>query len=297
MLGRRARVGAIAAAIVASAHTTAMAAPVAGPTTTMTKKACLQAADHGQDQRAASKLREARETFLTCAVDACPAVIRSDCARWVTELDGEIPSIVVRVTRAGSDLVGAKVSVDGVAVEAASDGKPIPLDPGTHTLVITLEGSAPVTQTLVVVTGERNRVVTVDVPSNETTTKTTTSSTTSTTKDIPAAPKSEESAHAPAWAWIAGGVGVVALGGFVFFALSGKKDISHAEDTCAPYCSDDVVNSAHRKLVIGDISLGVAVVALSIATYGFLSVPTSKSTTASVGVVNGGGVLSWRGTF
>lgn len=288
MTSMRGRSVAGAAAIVAGVHVSivAFAAP-------MTKQACLQAVDEGQDLRAASKLKGARAKLLTCAVDACPAVIRSDCARWVSELDESIPSVVVRVTRAGSDVVGAKVTIDGEEVDV-SQGKPTMLDPGKHALVVAVDGGKPIEQTLVVVTGERNRVVTVEAPSD--------SVVAPPPQPIAKPPEKpaqneHENAHAPAWAWVSGAVGVVALGGFVFFAVSGKHDISHLESTCAPYCTDDVVDAAHRKLVYGDVSLAVSIVALGVATYGFLSVPTSSASTANVGVVPGGGVITWRGAF
>lgn len=245
------------------------------------KKACLAAADEGQDLRAAGKLRDARERFLACAVDACPPVVRGDCVRWVSELDGEIPSIVLRVSRGGVDVASAKIRVDGALV--AEDGKPVRLDPGKHQVQVEADGQTH-DETLVVVTGEKNRVVTIALPPAQATTPT------------PTPAPSEPAAHAPAWAWVSASVAVVGAGGFAYFAISGTRDVHRMDDSCAPFCSDADVDAARRKLIIGDVFLGVAVVAAGVATYGFLTVPKTNAT-ATVSVLPGGAFAGLRGTF
>jgi serine/threonine protein kinase len=74
-------------------------------------------------------------------------------------------------------------------------------------------------------------------------------------------------------AFIVGGIGVVALGSFAVFGLGGKSDVSTLEKECKPNCAQSDVDSARTKLIIADISLGVGVVALGVATYMILTRP------------------------
>jgi hypothetical protein len=78
----------------------------------------------------------------------------------------------------------------------------------------------------------------------------------------------------PVAAIVLGGLGVVALGSFTYFGLTGKSDVSDLKNTCAPNCEQSKVDSARSKLIIADISLGVGVVAIGVATWMIL---TNKS--------------------
>lgn len=70
----------------------------------------------------AGKLLAARSKLAECAVAACPALIRGDCARWNADLAATMPSS--SSTRAPSH-----------------DGKSIAIDPGPHRLVFHHAGS------------------------------------------------------------------------------------------------------------------------------------------------------------
>lgn len=74
-------------------------------------------------------------------------------------------------------------------------------------------------------------------------------------------------------AFIVGGIGVVGIISFAIFGLSGKGDVSDLEKTCKPNCKESDVDSARTKLIIADISLGIGVVALAVATYMVLTRP------------------------
>jgi hypothetical protein len=68
-------------------------------------------------------------------------------------------------------------------------------------------------------------------------------------------------------------VGVVGLGLFATFGILGTNQKSDLEDTCAPNCSEEDVNSVRAKLIAADVSLGVGVVAIGVATILFLTAP------------------------
>jgi len=83
-------------------------------------------------------------------------------------------------------------------------------------------------------------------------------------------------------------VAAVGLAGFIGFGLAGKGAVDDmrkpvTEGGCAPTCSQDQVDAAKTKLLIGDIALGVGIGALAgaFAVY-FLTPPEEPKPTARV---------------
>jgi hypothetical protein len=136
---------------------TLTASAAGGPTE---KRACLTAYEQGQELRNQSKLRDARSQFATCAQASCPALARSDCVRWARELDDRIPTLIFRARDAsGRDLADVRVTLDGSVVADGLAGKGIPVDPGRHTLQAVWDHQPPVDQEIVVNEGEKDRIV------------------------------------------------------------------------------------------------------------------------------------------
>jgi hypothetical protein len=110
---------------------------VAAPSPAAAKqKACLVAAEQGQQLRNAGHLLEAREQFLACQVAACPAIVREDCIKWLGEIVDATPTVVISVRDAtGADVFDAKILVDGAPLASDLLGRPFPLNPGKHTVV------------------------------------------------------------------------------------------------------------------------------------------------------------------
>jgi hypothetical protein len=74
------------------------------------KQACLTASDKGQQAKLEGKLRVAREQFIVCSRNECPALVRQDCTQWVTEVMAAIPSVVVGARDwQGHDVFAVKV--------------------------------------------------------------------------------------------------------------------------------------------------------------------------------------------
>jgi hypothetical protein len=122
-------------------------------------EACVRAADEGQDARARGALLRAHESFAACATATCPKPLRADCTTWLGEVERDTPSVVVGVKdRSGADALDGRVMIDGVRVPRL-DGAPIPVDPGPHTFRFERPGAAGVERAVVVRTGERNRLV------------------------------------------------------------------------------------------------------------------------------------------
>src|SRR5690242_7791136 len=86
-------------------------------------QACLASSEKGQRARANGKLREARESFLVCGNESCPAIVRRDCAQWTSELTTALPTIVFGAKdKSGRDLFDVTVSMDGEQVVQKLDG-------------------------------------------------------------------------------------------------------------------------------------------------------------------------------
>ena len=70
---------------------------------------------------------------------------------------------------------------------------------------------------------------------------------------------------------------------------------------CAGHCAESRVDAAYEKLLIGDISLGAAVVSAGIATYLFWSAATPAKASAarevSISPVAGGMAAVWLERF
>jgi hypothetical protein len=217
--------------------------PAAGQTAPVdTRQACLDAHADGQAARNAGRLREARARFLACGGVECAAVLRADCASWLAQVDGDIPSLVFAARDiAGRELTDVRVVVDDAVVAERIDGRAVVVDPGSHRVRFERAGSPAGETTTLVRVGERNRTITA------------------TFGDAGGAGSSKGS-------WIGpialGAVAVVGVAGFAFFGLRGKSQKHDLEDACSPRCSPDDTSASRTSFVLADVSLVVGVLAL-----------------------------------
>jgi hypothetical protein len=219
------------------------------------KRTCLVAVDQGQILRTEGKLVDARQQFVACAAEECPALVRSECASWLAEVTGAIPTIVI-AARAPDGRAASNVSVtlDGSPLSIVEPGAPVELDPGEHHLRFELAGAAPVEQTIVLPAGERSRRIDVSFVAL-----------------APPASSPMRPARDNRPGYILGAIGLVGLGSFATFALSGIDQRATLNDSCSPRCPHDDVDEVHRKLLVADISLGVGVVSLGLLAWWFFS--------------------------
>lgn len=223
------------------------------------REQCNTAADQAQQLRDEGKFRRAREQLLVCARDVCPTPIKRDCLDWLTQVESTAPTVVFGAKEGTRDLSDVKVSVDGVAVTERLDGKPVQMDLGKHTVKFEYQGQVK-EEEVIMGAGQKNRNVTATfapAPGAVTT---------------PPPPASESGQGSLVPAFVVGGLGVVALGSFAFFGLRGTSDVDDLQK-CKPKCAEGDVDSARTKLIIADISLGVGIVALGVATYMILTRP------------------------
>jgi hypothetical protein len=249
------------------------------------KVKCANAYEQAQRTRNEGLYRSSREHMLVCADEACPKVLRDECAKWLGELDTVIPTVlVVAKDGKGDEVSDVTVSVDGVKLVDHLDGKALPVDPGTRTFRFSRAGSDTIEQKVLIREGEKRRVVNVTFgspstpPPEQPSTKTT-------------------SSGVPVSTWILGGAGIVALGISVPMYASYFKKKSDLDDSeCArnSTCDPDDVAPVKRQLVYANITSAIGVVAIGAAVFIWVATPT-KLTTVSAGVApTPGGVA---GTF
>jgi hypothetical protein len=260
------------------------------------REQCATAADQAQQLRDEGNYRRAREQLLVCARDVCPTPIKRDCLEWLSQLENVAPTIVLAAKEGTRDLSDVKVSVDGAVVTDKLDGKPLQMDLGRHTFKFEYAGQTK-EEDVIIGAGQKNRSVSVTFTAK------------SAAPVVPPPPKQTEGSIVPAL--VVGGVGVVALGIGTFFWLGGSSDISTMESGCGKgheqgkgNCLQSDVDKAKAKLLVGDISVGVGLVALGVATYLFLTRPKVDAEVKSAsgvkldfGPVNGGAVGSLGGRF
>jgi hypothetical protein len=265
--------------------------PVAGANADI-KRECIDASTAGQTSRDAGKLLEARAQLLTCAGDACPSVVRSSCSRWLSDVEEQIPSIVIRAADAAHvDITEGTATIDGSP--ASLDGKPISLDPGPHLVVVEAPDGMRLEKKVLLAAGEKSRLLELRAESI-------------------AAPRDSQGprllpptrntghASAPMGPWLLGGTSLLALGSFTYFALTAKKELRELQATCSPSCEPTAADAGKRDALLADVSLGVSVAALAGAlTWALLSSSGEgqANTQLSVGPSAHGGFATLRSTF
>jgi hypothetical protein len=241
-----------------------------------TKRACVAASTDGQTLQKADKLIEARDKLHFCASSSCPEIVRSRCTRWLSDLDAEIPSVIVRAKDAeGSDILDIDVTIDGHAITA---GRQETLDPGEHVVVVTRPDGQTKQEKFLLVDGERARVLTVHLGEHA---------------PPPAAPsaspqdkdKADEGQRGgiPTGAWVLGGLSLVAFGGAVFFYAQAASDFNQAQKTCSPSCGSSVTQPVLVNEDLSYVSIGVGVAALGGAiAWALLDHPPKPAKSAAV---------------
>jgi hypothetical protein len=211
---------------------------------------------------------------------------RADRAEFATKhiaaLEGRLARLTVHVP-AGARVPGLTIALDGAPLGDAAWEVAMPVDPGTHVV----EAGAP---------GKRSVDLSVDVPA----------SAVRQSIEVPAladavvadssaagpgavaavepkagatAEAATESAPAPSHAratagWIVGGVGIASIAVGSYFGLHSFSLWSERNGDCAHGCNETAKNAgddARQAATIADVTLGVGVAAVAVATYLIIS--------------------------
>jgi hypothetical protein len=240
------------------------AAPAAAAPGAITK--CLSSSEVGQQRRDEGSYLQARELFLRCAAPECPALVQSDCTRWLLELQQRVPTVIAVVRDGDADFSGRlQVLVDEKPFLDEITGRPVEIDPGQHRFRLTAGDGRVSEVSVVVASGEKDRRLVFQLPARVLVEP----SPPAVVEVAPAPPLAPELRPTPIVP-IVFTVGAVAAGvSFSAFGLSGTaaknallNDPCSVTKTCDPARSQAVFN----PLLAADISLaaGVALAGLAV---------------------------------
>ncbi len=218
-----------------------------------TKDACLAGYEQSQVARKSGDLTVARQQLRVCARAACPALVRNDCVTWLEQVEASFPSVVIHAERDGADVTAVRVVLDGKSIASRLDGKGFEILPGEHRFRFELDGAPPVTQTVLVREGEKDRPVEVHFASAK-------PPSAQHVEDLPPLVR-----PTPVGVYVFGGVGLAGLGTFAVLAATGKSKESSLRSSCAPTCTASSVSALQTQFLAGDIGLGVGVASATIA--------------------------------
>ena len=276
------RLGAIATfSVVVVAASPAMAQRAGGRAAPASKgsakAACLAAHEDATSLLTQKKPHAAHDKFVACARAECPTVVRKECGEQLALVEQDAPTVALEARdEAGMDTTTVKVTMDAAVIADHLTGAAIDVEPGEHLFRFERADGKAIEQKVLVVEGEKNRKVVADFatlvpkppPGGEV---------------VPVAP--HEPKKIPVLAYVLGGVGVVGLGGFAFFALTGKSAEKGLASSCNPNCSNDQLSPVKRDYLFADISLGIGIVGVvtaAILAWPALTDGASSSASASI---------------
>lgn len=232
------------------------------------RQACVAAYEGAQTATKHHHFARAKAQVAVCLNAACPSVLRSECAQWLTDLESRQPTVVLACQGPdGAAATHVEVRVDGEVLTGTLDGKAIDIDPGSHELTFTLPGEAPLALRVVVREGEKLQRVTGAFPLRP---------------GAPAPPPVARGADRRPVPWTAyalGGLGVATTGAFVGLGLwgdAGKSDL----EPCKPDCSSSATSEVRGRYIAADVMLGIAVVSFGAAAVLYFTRGTFRSPTA-----------------
>jgi hypothetical protein len=252
------------------------------------REQCSEAYVGGQHFLREGKLLDARRALLVCAREPCSASLWPECGGWLNDAERAMPSIVLGIhDSTGRDAKGVIVTVDGQPFANPERGTAVEIDPGPRVLHVEAAGYKPFEETVVIHEGEKSRLIGVTLEELH----------------LAAPTVNPEKVTAPSRAptYVVGGVGVAAAATFASFGIAGlvlRNDLA----SCKPNCSQSRVDTGNLEWTAADVSLGVSLVSLGVATYLYVhSRPRTGTALTKPNVValplRGGGLLGLRAEF
>jgi hypothetical protein len=237
--------------------------------------------------------------LLGCSRAACGDFVQRECSKWITQIDAETPSMVLLAKdEAGVAVLDVEVTMDGELLTSRLDGRAVSVDPGMHEFSFKAPSGATIERRVAISLGERNRIVSIDIPSGPARASAPTAlakTDAKETRSAPAAPAPRaepapaasrlqlkttppddpppspvRSSGGSAWPYVVGGVGALGVGGYALLYSMAKSENNALLDQCWPTCSEGRLDRVRNLYLAADISLGVGVAALGTATYLFL---------------------------
>lgn len=201
-------------------------------------------------------------------------------------LETRVPKIEVTIS---PSLANSTVELDGIVLGTSGLGNPIPLNPGEHQLVVHAPDGKSFVRVIRANEGSLERIQLEPPPGFI-------------QRPVPAnlLPRtSTEISHAPpAWAWIAGGIGAAGIVTASMLWYVREKAIDDLNNGCqggvCPTSLRATQSRGEQASVGAPIALGVGILGIGIAAYGFLapqvrSTPVDTKSRATLNVTAGYG--------
>jgi hypothetical protein len=208
----------------------------------------------------------------------------AEAKRRAADLAPKLSFLTITVAK-GADAVAVKR--DGLPVEPVQFGVRVPVDPGEHVVSAEAEGRLPFRRSVQIKPGGESVVLEVPAlapaPPKPAAPPPT----------APASPAAEAPPPAaggkPVLGYVAGGVGVVALGAGAFFGLQAASAYQSAKDACPTRqaCPSDAIDDreqAGRNAWLANVGVGVGLVGLAAGAYLLFIAPPKPAKSAGAAV-------------
>jgi hypothetical protein len=243
---------------------------------------------HEQQGKTATAWAEYNE--VVSAAERQRSTDRAQVARGrIAALEPQLSRLTVVVSPSAARLPGLQVTRDGVPLGEATWGSAVPVDPGDHVVQATADRKKPLVNSVRVDPHGDRQTVPIPALDDE-------ASPPPVTRPAPQTQVSAEGGQVrdgmapspppvvrrpiPFSVYVLGGIGAAALGSFAYFGLAGRSEYFDLKASCGPDCTKSTVSSAHTKLLVADVSLGISLIALGSAAYLYLARPSTAEATA-----------------
>jgi hypothetical protein len=227
----------------------------AGSEGEVSKADCLSRHEEAQVARRERRLLDTRTALRICSGASCPAAIRADCVDWLEQVAHSLPSVVVTARARGADILAVKVFIDGKLATERLSGFALEIDPGLHKFRFESPPWPVIEREVLASEGVKDRPIDVEfappLP----------------TAQLGARPEPPKPFRLERSDYVFGGIALAGIATLAYFGGTGLADANHYETTCASFCNHDDVDAVRAKLIIADIGLGVAIVALVVGLF------------------------------
>lgn len=211
----------------------------------------------------------------------------------------------LRIDVKSADLTGIEVRRDGILLQKASFGVPLPVNAGAHVIEVTGPGREPRRYSVQAEDGDVSRVVVEPGPSILEARVGSPRGPASRPTEIPAPAKPVAKSSQPlkTWGYVVGAVGIAGLvtGGIAGFLALDKASV--IKDTCTEfedvyYCDDAGRSAAESGETLEVVSwLGLGAGSLALAAGGAMILMSSNEEQVRLDAMPSGAQLSWSARF
>jgi hypothetical protein len=267
---------------------------------------CLSSAESSLKLKQEHKLKASRAQLLVCSSPSCPGEVRNECMKRIEEVNSASPSIVLSVRDlGGNELSQVKVTLDGQVVADHLDGSALSVDPGSHEFKFETSVAPPLTKTIILHEGEKDRKENVVVQGGTPPPKEKGSEGGQSNVGVAAGPPPDTNPGGTqrVLGLVAGGVGVAGLALGTVFGVLASSSFSAAKKDCPmhPTCTSTQQNAVdEQKTASGDATIstvGFIAGGVLAATGAVLFFTAPKASSPQVGVVVRPDGFAVTGTF